>query len=191
MLNRREFMRILAVAAAAYPLSGLTESRAKAVKPENYKEPWLTLSEVQEHLFPAENIPPNISPGAKDIHALQYLQAMMKRPGFDKEEYKLINNGVGWLNDLAKLQYNKKFIQLDSDKKEKLLRRIESSRAGTRWLSVLLTYLIEALLSDPVYDGNPNGIGWTWLQHQPGFPRPSENKKYYKLGMARYRNIKA
>lgn len=191
LLNRREFMRILAIAAAAYPLSSLAENRQKTLSPLNIKEPWLTISEVQEHLFPAEKNSLFISPGAKDIHALEYLRAMMDVPDFDKEERALINNGVGWLNDLAKQQYLKKFIQLDTDSKEKILRRIESSRAGARWLSVLLTYLIEALLTDPVYGGNPDGIGWKWLQHQPGFPVPPENKKYFKLGKIKYRNIKA
>jgi len=56
---------------------------------------------------------------------------------------------------------------------------------------MLLTYILEALLTDPVYGGNPNGIGWTWLQHQPGFPTPTEDKKYYKLRKDTYRNIKA
>jgi len=55
----------------------------------------------------------------------------------------------------------------------------------------LLTYLLEALLADPVYAGNPNGIGWKWLQHQPGFPRPTKNKKYFKLDKHRYRTTKA
>ena len=187
LLSRREFMSILAAATAVYPLSGLAESR---IPPENYKEPWLTLSQVQQHLFPAvEHTSASI--GAKDIHALEYLRATMKTPDFGKEKAELIHNGVGWLNDLSKQQYSKKFIQLDTASKEKILRRIETSNAGERWLSTLLTYLIEALLADPVYAGNPNGIGWKWLQHQPGFPRPAENKKYFKLDKKRYRNIKA
>ena len=200
LLSRREFMSILAAAAASYPLSGFSENRIKRIRPENYKEPWLTLSEVQQHLFPAEEHSPT-SIGASDIHALEYLRGMMDSPDFEEDDRKLIKSGVSWLNDLAKQQYSKKFIQLDTDSKEKILRRIESSRAGTRWLSEILTYLLEALLTDPVYGGNPNGIGWQWLQHQPGFPRPPENKKYFKLGKIRlskikltknrYRNIKA
>ena len=188
LLSRREFMRILATAAAAYPLSSLAVNRQQITSSNKViKEPWRTLSVVQEHLFPAEKA----SPGASDINALEYLRGMMVAPDFDKVQYELIHNGVGWLNDLAKNQYAKKFIQLDTDSKEKILRRVESSNAGSRWLSTLLTYLIEALLTDPVYGGNPNGIGWKWLQHQPGFPRPGENNKYYKIGKSRYRNIKA
>lgn len=192
LISRREFMRVLTIAAAAYPLSSLAENRLhaatnKSSNPIKIKEPWLTLGAVQHHLFPQEKD----SPGAEDIHALEYLQGMMNTPDFDKEKHMLIHNGVGWLNDFSHKQYSKNFIQLDFKSKEKILRRIESSRMGSRWLSTLLTYLIEALLTDPVYGGNPEGIGWKWLQHQPGFPRPPENKKYFKIGEMRYRNIKA
>lgn len=188
-INRREFLRILTIAAAAYPISTLAEKRQYKPAIKIYKEPWLTLSVVQEHLFPAEDD----SPGAKDINALLYLRNMLATPDFDKEESVLIKNGVVWLNDLSKKEYKKTFIQLDSAAKEKVLRRIESSNAGSRWLSLLLTYLIEALLTDPVYGGNPNGIGWQWLQHQPGFPRPTSNKQYFKLkyGHTRTRTTKA
>ena len=183
LLNRREFISVLAAAASAYPLSSLATNNSKN---NSIKEPWLTLSAVQEHLFPKDT-----SIGADDIQALEYLRQTMKTPDFDPEEKQLIHNGVGWLNDLTTQQYSKKFIQLDNASKEKILRRIESSNAGERWLSTLLTYLLEALLADPIYGGNPKGIGWKWLQHQPGFPRPPENKKYYKLDPKRYRNIKA
>lgn len=197
VLSRREFLRILSVAVAAYPLSSLAENRQQAkqstknkkykLKEHKFKDPWLTIASVQEHLFPAEDD----SPGANDIQALAYLRGMMETPDFEKEDAILIHNGVGWLNDLAISEYKKKFIQLDADLKEKILRRVESSRAGSRWISMLLAYLLEALLTDPVYGGNPNGIGWTWLQHQPGFPTPPEDKKYYQLRKATYRNIKA
>ncbi len=181
-INRREFLRILTIAVAAYPISTLAEKRQFKPAIKKYKEPWLTLSAVQEHLFPAEDD----SPGAKDINALLYLRNMLATPDFDKEESALIKNGVGWLNDLSTKEYKKTFIQLDSAAKEKVLRRIESSNAGSRWLSLLLTYLIEALLTDPAYGGNPNGIGWQWLQHQPGFPRPTTNKQYFKLNKLKY-----
>ena len=195
-LSRRQFIQLLATATAAYPLSALAEKRQQlSTTPgtqAHLKEPWLTLSSVQEHLFPADED----SPGASDIQAINYLQNMMMTPDFDKEDAVLIHNGVGWLNDLSAQQYKKTFIQLDSNAKEIMLRRIENSKQGSRWLSLLLTYLLEALLTDPVYGGNPNGIGWTWLQHQPGFPRPTKDKQYFKLRkqtfrQAEYRNTKA
>ena len=66
---------------------------------------------------------------------------MMMTDDFDKEEAILIHNGVGWLNDLSKQQYKKTFVKLDSKAKEIILRRIENSKLGSRWLSLLLTTL--------------------------------------------------
>lgn len=186
MLNRREFIRILAIASASYPLSVLSSNLKSTASNKPIREPWLTISEVQQYLFPKKS-----SIGAKDIQALGYLRLAMASPGFDEEENTLIHNGVTWLNDLSKKEYSKRFIQLDSTLKEKILRRIESSNVGERWLSTLLSYLLEALLTDPIYGGNPKGIGWNWLQHKPGFPRPPENKKYYYLDKKRYRKTKA
>jgi gluconate 2-dehydrogenase gamma chain len=59
------------------------------------------------------------------------------------------------------------------------LRRFETN--GKQWISTILRYILEALLTDPIYGGNPNAIGWKWLDHQPGFPRPPANKRYYLL----------
>lgn len=187
LLSRRKFIQLLAVAVSSYPISSLAERRNKTNSSLPNKEPWVTLAEVQEHLFPSE---PN-SLGAKDINALVYLQNTINTPDFPEEEKTLIFNGVSWLEDLAKEQYTKKFIQLDNKQKEKILRRIENSNAGSRWLSLILTYLLQALLTDPIYGGNPNGVGWRWLEHQPGFPRPVENKKYFKLKQKRFRITKA
>ena len=40
---------------------------------------------------------------------------------------------------------------------------------------------MEALLTDPAYGGNPDGIGWRWLGHTPGYPRPSAATIYPRL----------
>ena len=88
---------------------------------------------------------------------------------------------MGWLNDLSRQRYQRSFTALDASEQETVLRQIEQSKAGRNWLSLLLTYLLEALLADPVYGGNPGGIGWQWLEHQPGFPTPPEDKSWFKL----------
>ncbi|MEE8342688.1 MAG: gluconate 2-dehydrogenase subunit 3 family protein, partial [Gammaproteobacteria bacterium] len=74
------------------------------------------------------------------------------------------------------------FTALNEQERETVLREIEQSRAGRNWLSTLLTYLLEALLADPVYGGNPNGIGWQWLEHQPGYPLPPKDKAWHRIG---------
>ena len=138
-----------------------------------------TLSAVQDHLFPKASD----SPGAVDINALTYLQNnVLNDVARDQEEKQFILKGVGWLDDLSMSTLNKNFLKLNEQQREKLLRQIEKSSAGENWLSTVLLYIFEALLSDPVYGGNPDGVGWKWLEHQPGFPRPPANKIYGKLG---------
>lgn len=183
-MDRRDFMALLALAAASYPLPMLAEKREQAARRDaasSLEDPWLTLSAVQQHLFPAETD----APGASDINALGYLQHMLQAPDMDEEYRDFIKQGVTWLNDIAKKQQSNAFIQLDESQREQVLRSIENSRAGERWLSSLLSYLLEALLSDPVYGGNPDGVGWQWLEHQPGYPTPPKDKIYYKLAARR------
>ena len=89
LISRREFISILASLPAVYPLSSLAINKTSTAS-SYIKEPWLTLSDVQQHLFPQEKN----SIGAKDIQALEYLQATMKTPGFDSDEKKRIHQGV-------------------------------------------------------------------------------------------------
>lgn len=147
-------------------------------------QPWLTLSEVQEHLFPRHSNINNAesSPGAKDINAIGYLHTMLHTSDADVDERKFIIKGVSWLDGMANTMAGAPFVKLNKINRERVLKKISESDTGETWLSTLLRYIFEALLTDPVYGGNTNSIGWKWLEHQPGFPRPPENKKYWRLG---------
>lgn len=181
LVSRRTFLaRMAGVSVAAlFPLTAAGAIQGN----EETQEIILTapqrevLDAVQVHLFPSE---PG-SPGAREINALTYLEGVLRDAEIDREERQFIRNGVGWLEDLVKDSPGKTFSGLNATQREKMLRKIEQSRAGENWLATLLLYLFEALLSDPVYGGNPNGIGWQWLEHQPGFPRPPADRLYGKL----------
>jgi hypothetical protein len=99
----------------------------------------------------------------------------------DINEIEFIYNGVGWLNGFSNSQLKQNFVALTFDEKEKTLRAISQSNAGGNWLSNLVSYIFEAMLTPPSYGGNPNGIGWQWLDHQAGFPLPPTGKRYYEL----------
>lgn len=179
-LNRRQFVQLLSSSALLAPSLASAAQVTQATRDPAYQNlvaPWLTIAEVQQHLLPADAQ----SPGAEQIGALKFLQTML-RVNPDPEESDFIQQGVSWLNQLANKQYQADFKQLDTAQRETLLRQIETSDAGARWLSTLMTYLIEALLSDPVYGGNKNRRGWQWLEHIPGFPTPGPDKVYFKLG---------
>ncbi len=180
LITRRKFL----LQSAALASTGLFPAAAFSAASNNNqtqkkwdKHALLTLSEVQNHLFPADND----SPGAKDINALPYLMNVLKQPTTEKSEKVFMRDGINWLDDLSVTTFNKKFIELNTDDREQLLKKIASSTAGENWLSSQLLYIFEALLSDPVYGGNPESVGWKWLEHQPGFPRPPVDKIYGKL----------
>lgn len=137
-----------------------------------------TVVAVQTHLFPAGLN----SPGAVDINAAAYLEWVITTPGIDPDVRNTIVNGVGRVEDASRERFDSPFHTLDDKQRERLLRYLaDNTRWGEAWLSLMLYYIIEALLSDPAYGSNPDEVGWRWLKHQPGFPRPSVEKIYGRL----------
>jgi gluconate 2-dehydrogenase gamma chain len=192
-ISRREFvagMGLLGCLALNYPAAVLAERRLEKAKhssassaPEWASEHvWQTIAQVQETLFPAaEDVP-----GASDFGADVYLYNAIENPHADAEDKDFVMRGVGWLDDLTQQSFKKSFLQLTTAQQQEIIEQIVNSRAGRNWVSTLLSYILEALLADPVYGGNNNGIGWKWLQHQPGYPAPPADKTWDKLLQRRY-----
>jgi len=189
-ISRREFMTrmgLLGALAITYPGASLAQLRqSKAEQPLadwQTETAWQTLAQVQETLFPAaEDIP-----GANDIGATIYLHNAIENPNADIDDKDFIFRGIGWLDGLTQERHKKTFLQLDSVMQDDIIKVIVKSRAGRNWASTLLTYTLEALLMDPVYGGNKNGIGWQWLNHQPGYPVPPVDRTWDKLLQERYK----
>ncbi len=184
-LDRRTFLiRGSAAVATAAALAGLPYALRKDLTRETLfvlfsAQQGQAVSAVQEHLFPHG---PH-SPGAADVHATAYLEWAITAPGVDPDTRNTIVNGVGRLQDASLERFDVSFGDLSFDQREQLLRYLaDKTRWGRAWLSLMLYFLFEALLSDPVYGGNPDEIGWRWLEHQPGFPRPPTDKIYGRLG---------
>ena len=177
-VSRRHFVQGLSALSAGLllpsPIRATTKSQTNSLPKQ---APWPTIAAVQNQLFPSEAD----SPGASDINATSYLKNLLEDKTFDRDEREFILNGPNWLNELATTEYGKAFPQLTTIQQEQLLHRIARSEAGENWLSLLLLYIFEALLSSPIYGGNPDGIGWRWLNHNPGFPQPTSNTSYKKL----------
>ena len=171
LLTRRRFLLGLAggTLLALFPFPAASAPNAAAR--------WRIIDAVQRHLFPSETD----APGAREIRALDYLKRIAADTARDADQRDFILRGAGWLEDMARRTTRQSFVSLDWARREKLLRQIETSEAGSNWLAQMLLYLIEALLADPVYGGNPDGIGWRWLTHTPGFPTPPAGKRYMEL----------
>lgn len=189
-LNRRAFLR---QSGAAMLIAGIsackpdikTSNAVEQIKPS--KKSGLTdrfsfdshqkksIKAVQILLFPDDGD----GPSAEDINGLEYLEwALTDLDNQADGDAEFIGKGVGWLDSLSEQTKGSQFIKLNLDQQNEVLQKISQSSAGENWLSLLIYYLLEALLLDPIYGGNPNQIGWKWLKHQPGFPRPNEQTNY-------------
>ena len=173
LVTRRRFL----ITAAGGSLALLFGMSRRSLATNTDPDPWQTLEAVLDHLLPTESE----APGAREINALDYLRFVVNDPWIDQEERDFILQGVRWLNDLANQRFDNSFIALDETQKETLLRQVAQSRAGENWIATLLTYLFEALLTAPAYGGNPDGIGWRWLEYIPGFPLPGPGNRYMEL----------
>lgn len=132
---------------------------------------------VQSILFPSDNN----GPGAYDVMADKYLLWVLSDVRMDPEEIEYIVNGADWVDETAEENFSKNYIKLSQSEKETLIAEISHEKWGRSWLGVILTFIFEALLSDPQYGGNPDEIGWKWLKHNPGYPRPNKPLLYPEI----------
>ena len=152
------------------------------VDPGLTRRQWKTIVAVQEHLFPSESIKGKIfAPGAKDVNSQAYLYAVLSDAGRDEADRQLVKDGLNEIQDICWKKYKKLFIDLSQSEREVVLRMFEKTPNGTPWLMTILGYVFEALLVDPVYGGNPDEIGWQWLEHRAGLPRPTMETRYFLL----------
>lgn len=140
---------------------------------------WQTIATVQSHFLPSEAD----APGAVEINALKYLHDFLSNPITDPVDVEFILSGTQLLQRFAKKESANgqlSFIDQSIEQREITLRQFEKQAGDSRrWLVTILNYVLEALLTDPVYGGNPGGIGWQWLEHRAGDPHPPMNRRYW------------
>ncbi|NOR87439.1 MAG: gluconate 2-dehydrogenase subunit 3 family protein [Bacteroidales bacterium] len=177
LLARRGFLKTILAGTVAVQVpwwvncTHLSSESEKYVFNQQQKEVLLL---VQDFLFPSDNN----GPGALELNALNYLQWVILDPEKDPDEIQYLFNGIGWVEETAEEENEQKFLKLDKETQWETLTYIADQAWGKSWYSVLLTYIFEALLSDPIYGSNSDGIGWKWLHHNPGQPRPNNQLKY-------------
>lgn len=141
------------------------------------KTHWQIMATIQNHLLPSEKK----AIGAKDVYATAWLHNALLMPNVDSAHIKFMVDGLLNLEKLSLSFLKNKILDLNESQRETLLREYEKNKIGRTWLLETLRYIFEALLSDPIYGGNRAGIAWKWLKHNPGFPRPTKDKRYYLL----------
>ncbi len=132
---------------------------------------------VQNILFPRYED----SPGAIDFNADKYLLWVLSDRRIDPEDNQYIITGLKWLDEAAKEEKNTHFLKLSKRKQVQLIQTISKTNWGESWLSVMLTLIFEAMISDPIYGFNTNESGRKWLEHEAGYPRPTKETMYDEI----------
>ena len=177
-ISRRSIIKLAgasAIGASAFGQVGC--SRTLPVPPSRFSEadPQIFsederqfLAALQNHLLPSEWD----SPGARDVHATEYLELALTGSDIDPSHKGKIKTGIVELEKLSNESEHKSFDLLSDSQREAVLRKFEDEEKGYDFLRLVMTYTIEAYLGDPAYGGNTEELGWRAMGHHPGVPRP-------------------
>ena len=157
-MKRRVF--IVATVVAGTALALLPQEAKTNIKIDLFK----TLDAVQEVLFPKGLD----APSARAFGATAYLANVSTHSSFLKSDLRFLKRGAQEL-----MNEHNNFLTLSPKEQDKTLRAfVDNNEIGGNWVSFVLYFTLEALLSSPVYGGNKNESGWQWLKHHAGVPRP-------------------
>ncbi|MFV1958752.1 MAG: gluconate 2-dehydrogenase subunit 3 family protein [Planctomycetota bacterium] len=129
---------------------------------------WNTLEVVVDLLLPSA---PG-SPGARDVNAIGYVDAVLADPDVEEDTTERIRRAAAQLDDAAREQGAKDFRALPASEQAQALHGFRKTWEDELALRTLLAFTMEAFLGDPVDGVNPEAIGWTWAKIRPGYPRP-------------------
>ena len=149
-------------------ISSLATGTALFLLPQEHKsnikiEPFKVIEKVQAILFPKNGN----APSADDFGATKYLLTVSSHSSFFKDDLLFLQRGAKEL-----IKQEPKFLTMSFYEQSDVIDDFSKTKIGRNWLSMLLYYTIEALLSDPIYGGNKNQAGWKWLNHHTGKPQP-------------------
>jgi len=149
--------------------SGILAGTALALLPQEAKtnikiDLFKTLDAVQEVLFPKGLD----APSARAFGATAYLANVSTHSSFLKSDLRFLKQGAQEL-----MNEHNNFLTLSPKEQDETLRAfVDNNEIGGNWVSFVLYFTLEALLSSPVYGGNKNESGWKWLNHHAGVPQP-------------------
>lgn len=157
-MKRRVFIVSSVLAGTALAL--LPQDTKTNIKIDLFK----TLEAVQEVLFPKGLK----APSASEYGATAYLANVSTHSSFLASDLRFLTRGTQELMN----KYNNFLTRNPKEQDEALRDFVDNHEMGQNWVSFVLYFSIEALLSSPIYGGNKHESGWKWLQHHAGVPQP-------------------
>ena len=160
-MQRRSFLGIAALSLApAVALGDATvQPVAHARLRARFAKHRTLYAHVMRHLFPKN-----------DAEALvAFIETTIFHPSYDRDIRRFVITGMEDFDRAAK----GRFVQLDTQAKEKALRDFEATAYGAGWLRRMLILGCEGTFGDPIYGANPRGMHWQRVGTQGGLPRPT------------------
>ena len=178
--DRRKFLRGALLAGAMTQIGFFTSCSTKLKEGNDLltAEQATILNDVLNIFFPNDGN----GPDAEDINAFGYVMWVLHDTLNRKiEDNAYILVGLNWADETAQEIYFSPFVELSQEQKEALVGKFTELDWAKNWSSMIITLILEALVLDPIYGGNKNEAGWNWLNHTPGFPRPTEENRYERI----------
>ncbi len=179
-MSRKNFVRTILLAGVALQLpwiSACSDDDPLGDTSPLTKDDYKSLHAFQNILFPEDGN----GPGASQIRADRYFLFVLNDPRTDPEIRTFFLDKFVRFNTRCNREHACKFHELDKAEAESFVAKIAQDTWGKSWISRHLNLIFEALLLDPRYDVNPDGIGWDWLEHDPGQPRPTDKNAYPQI----------
>jgi gluconate 2-dehydrogenase gamma chain len=181
-LNRRKFVKALSVTTILSQIamvSSCVETKPKVYKANTYLTALEAeiIQKIQNVLFPDDGNGPSVI----DINAYAHFLWVLSDKRKDPESIEYIINGLGWTEDASQENYGRTFSDLTHLEVEELVAFMADRNWGASWLSIIITLIFEALSMDPIYGVNTNEVGWKWLEHHHGTPRPNKGNSYTNI----------
>jgi gluconate 2-dehydrogenase gamma chain len=156
-------------------------------------EPYLPLTKNQAEilkkilliLFPVDNY----GPSANDFSAFEFIVQILNDAFYDPEQKNFLLKGFDSLENDCLSKINKNFLECTDIERDNLIKVLSKENNSIKnWLSFLISLIIEALLSDPIYGGNTNAMAYLWLEHKPGLPPANNLLKYPEILIRKIEN---
>lgn len=174
--NRRSFLRAALVAGAASQIAWFTSCSTQLEEANEYltAEQSTILKSIQSIIWPDDGNGPSID----DLNTFGYTMWVFGNNYNQHEDRDYLIEGLDWASQTSAEIYFKKYVDLNDDQREALVAKFVEMNWGKNWLSVMVTLVMESALLDPIYGGNKNEVGWNWLDHKAGIPRPTEKTRF-------------
>ena len=128
-------------------------------------EEWSTIEAVTSRIIPTDD-----TPGAKEAYVVKYIyQVLISAYSHLQIPYK---RGIAEVNRFSKKIFGRKFISLQEEKQNYILRKMEKGEisnwdisyiSSKDFFDILRKHTLEGFFSDPKYGGNKDKIGWKFL----------------------------